>query len=300
MLLDRSAVRMPHPHPNTHPSPPRRILVAAALPSLAPDLARHLRHVPGPRYDVAAVALGWTALARIHRDAPDCLVLQPDLPDMDAFEVCRRAGADAGIPVVVLLPPEQHAAAPDWALAGAAAAVPLPAAPEAVAALVATTVLDPSRARNRFLLSLYAGALNPAFPPPELRSAAPSPDGRLLAEASDDFVLRLRDAATGAVRRHLDTSPRWLTCLAWSPDSRHLAGGALDGAIVLWSLDADAGRSLLGHSAAVASLTWSPDGRVLTSTSASGALRLWEPRSGALLPPPPRAPDGPLPAIRAA
>jgi CheY-like chemotaxis protein len=249
------------------------------------------------RYDVISVALGWSALARIHRDAPHCLLLHPDLPDMDAFEVCRRATADAGTPVVALLPPGRHATAPAWALAGATAALPLPpdgsgAAP--AAALVEAAVLDPVRARNRFLLTLYAGALPAA--PPHPRSAAPSPDGRLLAEAADDFVLRLRDAATGTPHRQLDTSPHWLTCLAWSPDARTLAAGSLDGAIVLWTAKGDARRTLLGHSAAVASLTWAPDGRVLTSTSTAGALRLWDAGSGALLPPPPRPPQ-PRPGV---
>jgi CheY-like chemotaxis protein len=241
------------------------------------------------------VALGWTALARIHREAPHVLLLHPDLPDMDAFEVCRRASADAAIPVVVLLPPSQHAAAPAWALAGASAIAPFPAAGDldALDALVQrldAATLDPSRARNQFLLTLYRGVphLGAAA---GFRCAAPSPDGRLLAVATEDFVLRFRDANSGALQRQVDTSPYWLSCLAWSPDGRALAAGTLDGAILLCSPDADGSRSLLGHSAAVARLAWSPDGRVLTSTSAAASVRRWDPFSGALLPPrPPRPP----------
>jgi two-component system response regulator MprA len=54
-------------------------------------------------YDVAAAPDGGAALAAIERSAPDLLVLDVGLPDLDGLAVCRRLrGKGLALPVLML------------------------------------------------------------------------------------------------------------------------------------------------------------------------------------------------------
>ena len=53
-------------------------------------------------HDVVAVATGARALALVGSAAPDLVVLDLGLPDMDGFEVCRRIRRDSQAPIVAL------------------------------------------------------------------------------------------------------------------------------------------------------------------------------------------------------
>src|SRR4051794_1002118 len=58
-------------------------------------------------YTVRVAASGGEALAAVKRDAPDLLIIDVDLPDMDGFELCRRIRAQPalrGVPVLTLSP----------------------------------------------------------------------------------------------------------------------------------------------------------------------------------------------------
>jgi WD40 repeat protein len=75
-----------------------------------------------------------------------------------------------------------------------------------------------------------------------VRSVAYSPNGRFLATASDDGVVRLWDAVTNSFVRALIGHEAGVRALAWSPDSQFLASGSADKTIVLW--DVAQGRRL--------------------------------------------------------
>jgi WD40 repeat protein len=65
-------------------------------------------------------------------------------------------------------------------------------------------------------------------------SVAFSPDGRLLASASDDKTVWLWDPATGQHRRTLTGHAGPVRSVAFSPDGRLLASAGDDGTVRLW------------------------------------------------------------------
>ncbi|WP_136441058.1 response regulator transcription factor [Pacificoceanicola onchidii] len=53
-------------------------------------------------YTVITAADGQSALTQAGRDAPDLIVLDIGLPEMDGFEVCRRIRASSEVPILFL------------------------------------------------------------------------------------------------------------------------------------------------------------------------------------------------------
>ncbi len=114
-----------------------------------------------------------------------------------------------------------------------------------------------------------------------VRAVAFSPDGRLLASASDDKTVKLWEVSTGRVFRTLAGHVFRVRTVAFSPDGRWLASGSEDKTVKLW--DAATGtevRTLVGHTATVRTLAFSPDGRWLASGSEDRTIRFWETATG--------------------
>jgi two-component system OmpR family response regulator len=77
-----------------------RLLIADDDDNLRSMLEAALRH---HGYDVTAVASGREALAAASEAAPDLIVLDVMMPDLDGFEVCRRLRTEGSrVPVVFL------------------------------------------------------------------------------------------------------------------------------------------------------------------------------------------------------
>ncbi|RLN16092.1 uncharacterized protein C2845_PM02G00060 [Panicum miliaceum] len=114
-----------------------------------------------------------------------------------------------------------------------------------------------------------------------------SPDGRLLASASADKLLRVWSSSDLTPVAELAGHGEGVSDLSFSPDGRLLASASDDRTVRIWDLGAGGGarlvKTLTGHTNYAFCVAFSPHGNVLASGSFDETVRVWEVRSGKCL-----------------
>ncbi len=114
-----------------------------------------------------------------------------------------------------------------------------------------------------------------------VRAIAFSFDGKLLAAAGDDRVIRVFDLKTSRMVERMDGSPDAVLAIAFSPHASILASAGLDQAVRTWRVGNGKLRSTwVGHGARVWSIAFAPDGETLATASLDGTIRFWDVLTG--------------------
>jgi WD40 repeat protein len=103
-----------------------------------------------------------------------------------------------------------------------------------------------------------------------------SPDGKTLATASTDGLIKLWDVDAVKCVQILKGHAGAVAALAFHPDGKILASGGVDGKVLLW--DPATGAivdTFKGHTNAVNAVTFSPTEPLLASGSLDRTIRLW-------------------------
>src|SRR5690242_18521568 len=126
-----------------------------------------------------------------------------------------------------------------------------------------------------------------------LFTLAVSSDGKTVASAEKDGVIRLWNAATGDPLRVLQGAEKEIHFLSFSPDNQTLVSTA-EKVLQLWNVTSGKRLHRLEHPQDVLTVAFTPDGKTLATAGSDGrssrgpegnpsAVRLWDVATGKLL-----------------
>ena len=108
-----------------------------------------------------------------------------------------------------------------------------------------------------------------------------SPDGGLIASASDDRTIRLWKPS-GAFVKTLEGHTDTVQSIRFSPDGKTIVSGSLDKTIRLWNIADGSSRIIGQHEAGITDLDFIPNGKTIVSIGLDSTIKMWD-LSGKLL-----------------
>ncbi len=108
-----------------------------------------------------------------------------------------------------------------------------------------------------------------------------SPDGRTIASASGDRIIRMWDVVSGRELKRIDGHAG---SVCFSTDGKKLAAGFFDSSVKIWDVDSCTLKETMdGHAGVISCVTFSPDSEILASSSWDKKVILWNTATGELI-----------------
>ena len=105
---------------------------------------------------------------------------------------------------------------------------------------------------------------------------ATSPDGKWIATAAADKIIRIWDTATGKPVKELPGHSGVVGALKFSPDNKRLASGSADKTLRVWDLAAGKVWAQVETAGEVSAVAWVLAGKQLASAGGDALIRLWQ------------------------
>jgi len=115
-------------------------------------------------------------------------------------------------------------------------------------------------------------------------SVSLSPDGKLLASASGDRLIKLWNPQSGKELKTLHGHQSWVWKVVFSPDGKLLASGSYDRTIKIWDTQsAECLQTFVGHPSSNLAIAFSHDGKELFSSGYEKSAKRWNLETGECL-----------------